>query len=266
MKKSTKIRGLVWLLLALAGVIAVGVGSYKEQQTNLAGDKIFQDKTEDQVGIEFLEIYSHQFESLPIISVNKEDYSFDVYRSVLKEDTLSSDLYVVVKDLTMADDGSELPKVGLIDFMVYCSTDENRYEKLVDFKRLGTISGTNVYANFLEMNTSIIDSCESNQFTLVMDSSRAEEIYELDELEVISLSDIYDVQAVSTGALLDQEYDLDDGFKGDLTKSDYNFYSWVKAFTNGGISLLFILPIAFGLFYVTEKELFENNILDRKKK
>lgn len=267
MKKNTKIRGLVWLLLAIAGILAVGMTSYTQQQTNLAGDKIFQDKTEDQVGIEFLEIYSSKFEALPIISETREDYSFDVYRSILSEDTLSSNLYITVNNLTDSDDEeSDLPLIGLIDFMVYCSTDENTYEKLVDFKRLGTIAGTNVYANFLEMKHDVIDDCATNQFTLVMDSSRAEEVYGLDILEEINLSDIYDVQAVSTGALLDQDVELSNGFEGDLTKSSYNIYSWQKAFINGGLSILVILPIAFGLFYVTEKELFENNILDRKKK
>lgn len=265
MKKSTKIRGIVWLLIAILGVVAVGMASYTEQQTNLAGEKIFQDKTEDQVGIEFLEIYSHQFESLPIISEKRADYSFDVYRSDFDSSDIDSNLYVVVKDLTWNEE-DDLPKIGLIDFMVYCSTEENQFEQLVDFQRLGTIAGTNVYAHFLKMDTNEIDKCETNNFTLVMDSSRAEEVYGESELEIISLSDIYDVQAVSTAALLDQAADLSDGFDGDLTKSSYNIYSWQKAFLYGGLSILFIFPIAFGLFYVTEKELFENNIFDRKKK
>lgn len=267
MNKSTKIRGIVWLLLAIIAVVAVGAASYSKQQTNLAGDKIFQEKTEDQVGIEFLEIYSHKFESSPIISENREDYSFEVYRSDLSEDTLEGNLYVTVKGLTPSDDEeSDLPKIGLIDFMVYCSSDENQFEKLVDFKRLGTVAGTNVYAHFLDMKTDVVDECASNEFVLVMDSSRAEDVYGKSELEIISLSDIYDLQAVSTGALLNREVDLQDGFEGDLTKSSYNIYSWQKAFVNSGISLLVIFPLAFGLFYVTERELFENNILDRKKK
>lgn len=267
MKKGTKIRGLIWLLLAIGGVVGVGAASYTEQQTNLVGEKVFQDKTEDQVGVEFLEIYSYKYERLPIISEQREDYSFDVYRSVLQPDTRSANLYVVVKDLTPSEfENDTLPKIGLIDVMVYCSSAENTYEKLVDFERLGTVAGTNVYAHFLELDTDIINDCESGEFTFIMDSSRAELEYGVEVLETISLSDIYDLQAVSTAALLENAVDLNDGFEGDLTKSSYNIYSWQKAFINGGLSILFIFPIAFGLYYVTEKELFENNILDRKKK
>ena len=264
MKKSIKIRGLVWLTLALIAALSVGRMSYTEQLQNLAGDKIFIDKEEDQVGVEFLEIYSAKYEDLPIISEKRDDYSFEIYRSIFDSSTLNSDLYVVVKDLTIIPEEG-LPTLGLIDFMVYCSTEENTFETLVDFKRLGTIPGTNVYANFLTMKTSIIDECDSNSFTLVMDSSRAEALYEASELEIISLSDIYDVQSVSTGALLDQNISLSDGFDGDLTKSSYNIYSWQKALLNGGLSILVILPIAFGLFYITEKELFENNIFESRK-
>lgn len=265
MKKSIKIRGLVWLLLAIIAVLTIGRTAYTEQQQNLAGDKIFSDKEEDQVGVEFLEIYSTKFEDLPIISKKRDDYSFEVYRSILSDNTLSSNLYMVVKDLTI-DEETELPTLGLIDFMVYCSTEENVYSKLVDFVRLGTIPKTDVYANFLEMKTDVIDDCASNNFTIVMDSSRAEDLYDLEELEIISLSDIYDVQAVSTAALLNQAVELSDGFDGDLTKSSYNIYSWQKALLSGGISIFIILPIAFGMFYVTERELFENNIFENRKK
>ncbi len=267
MKKGTKVRGLIWLLLAMAGVIGVGATAYVEEQQNIVGEKVFQDKPEDQVGIEFLEIYSYKYERAPIISETREDYSFDVYRSILSPDTLAANLYVVVTDLTeSANPDDTLPKIGLIDFMVYCSSEDNIYEKEVGYQRLGTIPGTNTYAHFINLDSSVIKNCESGEFTLIMDSSRGEDIYGLDVLETISLSDIYDLQSVYTAALLDHNVELNDGFEGDLTKSSYNVYSWQKAFLYGGLSILAIFPIAFGLFYMTEKELFENNILDRKKK
>jgi hypothetical protein len=267
MKKGTKVRGLIWLLLAIAGVIAAGASAYVDEQQNIVKEKVFQDKPEDQVGIEFLEIYSYKYERLPIISETREDYSFDVYRSIYQENTLSANLYVMVTDLTESADAEDpLPKIGLIDFMVYCSSEEDTYEKLVGFERLGTIAGTNTYAHFIELDSSVVKNCESGEFTLIMDSSRAEDLYGVDVLESISLSDIYDLQSVYTAALLENNVDLNDGFQGDLTKSSYNIYSWQKAFLYGGLSILLIFPIAFGLFYVTERELFENNILDRKKK
>lgn len=264
MKRNSILRGIFWFILAISIIGFVSTNAYVEKAENLDGDKIFEGKTEEQTALEFLEIYSYKYEEQPIISVVREDYTYSIHRADLREKDLETNLYVTFTDLTIGDDG--LPTLGLIDVMVYCSTDDVMYGELVGFQRLGSIPGTDVYAHFIDMDETIIERCESNQFTFVADSSRAESEYGLDILEAIPLDELYDVNEVRTNALLELNGDLSDGFSGDITKSSYNVYSIQSAAIAGGITALIVLPIAFGLWYATEREIFETNILKRKKK
>lgn len=271
MNKNTKIRGLVWLFLAVLVVVTVGSTSYSMQSTNLEGLRIFEGKTEAQVGLEFLEIYSFQYEERPIISKIRADYSFDVHRSNLNARTNDTNLYVVFKDLDVSVyNGEKLPDIGVIDVFVYCSTDENPYETLIAYERLGAIPGTNVFAHFLTLPTRQIDNCSSNQFNFVADIPQlvlegAEPNEDIQVIEFVSLSDLYSPKELSTGGLLNQAVSLNTGFGGDLTRSSYNSISVQRAFMNAALSVFLVVPLAFGLWYATEKELFESTISLRKK-
>lgn len=266
MNKNTKIRGLVWLSLAILVVIIVGSASYSMQSTNLDGLNIFEGKTEAQVGLEFLEIYSFQYEERPIVSEIRADYSFDVHRSNLNARTNDTNLYVVFKDLDVSViNGEKVPDIGVIDVFVYCSTDENPYDRLMSYERLGAIPETNVFAHFLTLPTALVDNCASNQFNFVADIPQlvvegTEPSEDIAVIEFISLSDLYSLQDVSTGGLLAQELSLNDGFSGDLTKSSYNSISVQRAFMNAALSVFIVVPLAFGLWYATEKELFDSTI------
>jgi hypothetical protein len=271
MNTNTKIRGLVWLFLALIVVVSVGSASYSMQSTNLEGLQVFEGKTEAQVGLEFLEIYSFQYEERPIISEIRADYSFDVHRSNLNQKTNDTNLYVVFKDLAVTViNGEKVPDIGVIDVFVYCSTDDNPYETLISFERLGAIPGTNVFANFLTLPTVQVDNCGSNQFNFVADIPQlvvegAEPNEDIQVIEFISLSDLYSPKDVSTGGLLAQVVSLNDGFSGDLTRSSYNSISLQRAFMNAALSVFLVVPLAFGLWYATEKELFDSTITLQKK-
>jgi hypothetical protein len=272
MSKNTKIRGLVWLALAFIVVVAVGSASYSVQSTNLDGLQIFEDKTEAQIGLEFLEIYSFQYEERPIISETRADYTFDVHRSNLNGTTNDTNLYVVFKDLVVSVvNGEKIPDIGVIDTFVYCSTEEDPYHRLIASERLGAIPGTNVFAHFLLLPTRAVNDCPDNLFHFVVDvpqliepgQSASEEI---EVIELIPISSIYDLQSVSTGALLDLNVNLNNGFSGDLSKSTYNIISIQRAFINSALSTPLVLPLAYGLWYATEKEIFNESVSLRELK
>jgi hypothetical protein len=271
MNKNTKIRGLVWLSLAILAVVSVGSASYSMQSTNLEGLQIFEGKTQAQVGLEFLEIYSFQYEERPIISEVRQDYSFDVHRSNLNGRTNDTNLYVVFKDLVVSViNGEKLPDIGVIDAFVYCSTEEDPYDTLIAYQRLGAIPGTTVFAHFLTLPTSSVTNCTSNQFNFVVDVPQlvvegAEPNDDIEVIEFISLSNLYSPQSVSTGALLAQAARLNNGFSGDLTRSSYNSISVQRAFVNATVSIFIVGPLAFGLWYATENELFDSKISFKKK-
>lgn len=271
MNKNTKIRGLVWLSLAVLVVISVGSASYSMQSTNLEGLQVFEGKTEAQVGLEFLEIYSFQYEERPIISEIRQDYSFDVHRANLNGRTNDTNLYVVFKDLAVSVvNGEKLPDIGVIDAFVYCSTEDNPYDRLLSFERLGAIPGTNVFAHFLTLPTNAVANCESNEFSFVVDVPQlvvegAEPNEDIQVIEFISLSNLYSPKDVSTGALLAQAVTLNNGFSGDLTRSSYNSISVQRAFVNATVSIFIVGPLAFGLWYATENELFDSKISFKKK-
>jgi hypothetical protein len=266
MSKNTKIRGLVWLSLALLVVVSVGSTSYSVQSTNLAGLQIFEGKTQAQIGLEFLEIYSFQYEERPIISEVRSDYAFDVHRSNLNGRTNDTNLYVVFKDLDVTIlNGEKLPTIGVIDAFVYCSVDDDPYGRMIAFQRLGSIPGTNVFAHFLTLPSRDVANCASNQFHFVVDIPQlvepgAEPNEDIEVIEFVSLSDLFDLQAVSTGALLAQATSLNNGFSGDLTKSSYNNLSIQRAVTNAALSTPLVLPLAYGLWYATEKEIFNQPV------
>ena len=273
MSRNTKIRGIVWLALAVLVIIAVGSASYTVQSQNLAGELIFEGKTEDQIGLEFLEIYSSQYEERPIISVTKDDYSFDVHRSILRASTIDTDLYVVFKDLDVVNvNESRLPSIGALDAFVYCGTEEDPYQEMLAFKRLGAIPGTDVFARFLTLSTADIDGCGDNQFFFIVDLPQilepGQEANEedIEVIELISLSELYDVSAVSTGAQLAQATSLNQGFSGDITKSSYNVFSLQRAVINSALAIPLVVPIAFGLWYSIEREIFNQDINIRFKK
>lgn len=266
MSTNTKKRGAIWLFLSLAVVFAVGATSYTVQSSNLDGELIFENKTEDQIGLEFLEIYSYQYEERPIISIQRDEYSFDIHRANRTSNGLETHLYVVFKDLTVTFvNDFKVPSVGILDAFVYCSTDEDPYDSLVSTQRMGWIPGTDVYANFIELEPRFIDNCETNNFTFVIDTPQLLQAGQtsdgtIEVLEAISLSEVYDLQEVSTGALLAQTVNLNDGFSGDITKSSYNIFSLQQAALNATLSIPIVLPIAFGLWYSTEKELFGQSV------
>ena len=266
MSKNTKIRGLVWLSMALLVVIVVGSASYSVQSTNLDGLQIFEDKTDAQIGLEFLEIYSFQYEERPIISEIRPEYTFDVHRANLNGTTNDTNLYVVFKDLQVSIvNGEKIPDIGIIDTFVYCSTEEDVYHRLIASERLGAIPGTNVFAHFLLLPTREVNNCESNLFHFIVDVPQLLEPgqnprEEIEVIELIPLSSIYDLQQVSTGALLEQDVNLNDGFSGDLSKSTYNAISIQRAFINAAFSLPLVLPLAYGLWYATEKEIFNASV------
>lgn len=266
MSTNTKRRGAIWLFLSLAVIFAVGATSYTVQSSNLDGELIFENKTEDQIGLEFLEIYSYQYEERPIISIQRDDYSFDIHRANRTSTGLETHLYIVFKDLTVNFvNDFKVPSVGILDTFVYCSTEEDPYDSLVSTQRMGWIPDTDVYANFLELEPRFIDSCETNNFTFVVDTPQLLQAGQTSDgtvevIEAISLSDVYDLQEVSTGSLLAQTVSLNDGFSGDISKSSYNIYSLQQAALNATLSIPIVLPIAFGLWYSTEKELFGQSV------
>ena len=273
MSRNTKIRGIVWLSLAVLVIITVGSASYTVQSQNLAGELIFEGKTEDQIGLEFLEIYSSQYEERPIISVTKDDYSFDVHRSILRASTIDTDLYVVFKDLDVVDvNGSRLPTIGALDSFVYCGTEEDPYQEMLAFQRLGAIPGTDVFAHFLTVSTSDIDACGDNEFYFIVDIPQILEAGQqanednIEVIEFISLSELYDVSSVSTGAQLEQASSLNQGFSGDITKSSYNVFSLQRAVINSALAIPLVAPIAFGLWYSIEREIFNQDVNIRFKK
>jgi hypothetical protein len=272
MSKNTKIRGLVWLALAFIVIVAVGSASYSVQSTNLGGLQIFEDKTEAQIGLEFLEIYSFQYEERPIISESRANYTFDVHRANLNGATNDTNLFVVFKDLVVnVLEGEKIPEIGVIDAFVYCATEEDPYHRLIAFERLGAIPGTNVFAHFLSLPTRAVNNCEANLFNFVVDVPQivqpGQEVQEeIEVIELISMSNIYDLQSVSTGALLALNTNLNNGFSGDLSKSSYNNLSIQRALSNAVLSAPLLLPLAFGLWYATEKEIFNASVSLRELK
>lgn len=266
MSMNTKKRGAIWLILALTVVFAVGATSYTVQSSNLDGELVFENKTEDQIGLEFLEIYSYEYEERPIISIVRDDYSFDIHRANRTSTGLETHLYVVFKDLTVNFvNDFKVPSVGILDAFVYCSTEDNLYQSQIATQRMGWIPGTDVYANFIELETRFIDACETNNFTFVIDTPQLLQAGQtpdgnVEVLETISLSEVYNLQDVSTGALLVQNVQLNDGYSGDLTRSSYNIFSVQQALINAGLSIPIIFPIAYGLWYSTEKELFGQSV------
>ncbi|XMB86228.1 hypothetical protein RJG79_00070 [Mycoplasmatota bacterium WC44] len=253
MTKGSKIRGIMWLILAIAGIAFVATSSYTTLENSIDGSKIFEGKSEDQAGLEYLEIYSYKYEETSKIHVEDEDYSFDIHRLVKEEFNAKSNLYIVGKNI--AHDG-DVPKVGIIDVLLYCSSDDDRYEELVDFARLERIKGTKVYVGMLE-----IDSCEGKDYTLIIDGSRVDELYGRDEITSFNLADYYDIDNLYTAAQVEENLNLSKGFQGDLRKAGYAKYSWERAIINGVIAFVVMIPIAYGLYYSTEKELFGNNII-----
>ncbi|XMB67873.1 hypothetical protein RI065_04990 [Mycoplasmatota bacterium zrk1] len=258
MTKNSKIRGIVWLTLVLIGVTIISINSYTEEDTTINWEEYFQSRSEDQAGIDYLEIISYKYEHTPIISVSSSDYTFDIHRMVAQEFNVESDLYIVGKNIEMAD---KAPELGIIDVILYCSTEDNLYEEEVGFSRLQWLSGTNVLIGSIE-----IDSCSGNEYSLIIDGSNVEDVYGRQEIEIIHLEDHYDVDEYLTAAQVEEKLNLKDGFQRDYNKAGFIQYNWEKALVNGLIALVIMLPIAYGLFYATEKELFGINISRRGNK
>ena len=268
MSKNTKIRGLVWLLLAFVVVFAVGSASYVGQATNLDVRQIFEGKTETQIGLEFMEIFSTYYEERPVISETRTDYSFSVHRIIQNRNSVNTDLYVYFRNLDLIEEnGVQKPSVGFLDAFVYCSSEDNPYFREISNVDLRQITGTSVFAGFLSMPREFITRCESNEFLFVVDTpiilQPGEAIPSADErefLEVVSLSDIYNLQEVSTAAALQNAVVLNAGFGGDINTSTYSTFSVQRALINAALSTPIVIPLAYGLWYATEKEIFNESV------
>jgi len=268
MSKNTKIRGLVWLLLAFIVIFAVGSSSYVGQATNLDVSQIFEGKTETQIGLEFMEIFSTYYEERPVVSETRTDYSYSIHRIIQNRNSVNTDLFVYFRNLDLIEeDGVQKPIVGFLDAYVYCSSEDNPYFNEVSSVDLKQITGTSVFAGFLSMPREFITRCESNEFMFVVDTPNilepGETIPSPEEqefLEVISLSDIYDLQDVATAASLQTAVEMNDGFGGDINTSTYSTFSLQRAFINAALTTPIVLPLAYGLWYATEKEIFNESV------
>lgn len=260
MKINSKIRGLVWLILAMVGIIFVASNSYTTEDSVVDWQEYFSSMSEDEAGLEYLEILSYKYEKDPVISVSSSDYTFDIHRMVEEEFNYESNFYIVGKDIKLDEDGT--PELGLIDVLLYCSTENNLYGKLVgEMSRLSWLSGTKVLVGTIEL-----DSCDGDNYSLIIDGSKVEEIYGTSEIEIIHLEDHYNVDDYLIAEQVESKLNLEDGFQNDYNKAGFVQYNWEKAVINGLIAAVIIIPIALGLFYATEKELFGVNILKKGNK
>lgn len=267
MSKNTKIRGLVWLALVVIVVVSVGSASYSVQRTNIDFVELFEGKTETQIGLELLEIFSNQYEERPIISEIRESYSFNVHRLIQNRPSQSTDLFIYFRNVELVEiDGAIQPSVGLLDSFVYCSLADGTYN-LISNAEIRQITGTNVFAGFLPLTRELVSNCESNEFVLVVDSPEEFDasqgvpaLTSENVLEFIVLSDVYDLQQVASATLLTETVSMNDGFSGDLTQSSYNVLSIQQALFNATIAVPLVSPIAYGLWYATEKELFNEGV------
>jgi hypothetical protein len=272
MTKNTKIRGLVWLALIVVVVVSVGSASYTVQKTNIDFVELFEGKTETQIGIELLEIFSNQYEERPIIAEIRGAYSFNVHRLIQNRPSQNTDLFLYFRELDLVEvDGVTQPSVGQLDSFVYCANADATYQ-LISNTEIRQITGTNVFAGFLPLPRELVTSCQSNEFVLVIDTPEefdatqgVPSLTADSVLEFISLSDVYDLKQVATATLLSESVTLNDGFSGDLSQSSYNVLSIQQAILNATLSIPLVTPIAFGLWYATEKELFDSNINFKKK-
>ncbi len=262
MSKNTKLRGLAWLSLAVLVIVVVGSTSYRGQATNLDVLEIFESKTEAQVGLEFLEIFSTHYEERPIIFETRENYSFSVHRVVQSTNTVNTDLYVYFRGLDFIEvDGVARPDIGYLDAFVYCSREANAFFQQISSVDLKQIAGTNVVAGFMSLPRETINRCDSNEFVFVVDTPELlqpgqDPKENIEVLEQISLSALYDLKEVATAAAMLDAVAMNEGFGGDINTSSYNTYSLQRAFLNAALSTPLVLPLAYGLWYATEKELF----------
>lgn len=267
MSKNTKIRGLVWLALVVIVVVSVGSASYSVQRSNIDFVELFEGKTETQVGLELLEIFSNQYEERPIVSEVRGAYSFNVHRLIQNRPSQSTDLFIYFRNVDIVEvDGVVQPLVGQLDSFVYCAAANESYD-LISNTEIRQVTGTNVFAGFLPLTQESVTKCESNKFVLVVDSPKeydaTQGVPELSSdsvLEFIVLSDVYDLQQVASATLLTEEVSLNDGFSGDLSQSSYNVLSIQQAIINATIAVPLVAPIAYGLWYATEKELFNEGV------
>ncbi len=267
MSKNTKIRGLVWLALVVIVVVTVGSASYTSQRTNIDFDELFEGKTETQVGMELLEIFSNEYEERPVISEIRDSYSFNVHRLIQNRPSQNTDLFIYFREVDLIEvDGAIQPAVGLLDSFVYCVTTDNSFN-LISGTEIRQITGTNVFAGFLSLARDSVTDCESNEFVLVVDTPKefdttqgVPELTSENVLEFIVLSDVYDLQQVASATLLSETVALNAGFSGDLTQSSYNVLSIQQAILNATIAVPLVTPIAYGLWYATEKELFNEGV------
>jgi hypothetical protein len=267
MSKNTKIRGLVWLALVLIVIVSVGSASYTVQRTNIDFVEMFEGKTETQIGMELLEIFSNQYEERPIISEQRASYSFNVHRLIQNRPSQNTDLFVYFRDLDLVNvDGVTQPSVGLLDAFVYCSTGETTFRVIssVEIKR---ITGTNVFAGFLPLVRDAVTRCESNEFIFVVDTPEVfdpsivvEPLSPDNVLEFIVLSDLYDLKQVSSATQLSTNVTLNDGFSGDISQSTYNVMSIQQALLNATLAVPLVVPLGAGLWYATERELFGETV------
>jgi hypothetical protein len=267
MSKNTKIRGLVWLALVIIVVISVGSASYSVQTTNIDFVELFEGKTETQVGLELLEIFSNEYEERPIISEIRPSYSFNVHRLIQNRPSQNTELFIYFREVELIEvDGVIQPSVGFLDSFVYCIAADNSFN-LISNTEIQQITGTNVFAGFLSLTRELVTNCENNEFVLVVDTPKefdatqgVPELSSENVLEFIVLSDLYDLQAVASATLLSETVVLNAGFNGDLSQSSYNVLSIQQAIVNATIAVPLVTPIAFGLWYATEKELFNEGV------
>lgn len=267
MSKNTKMRGLVWLALVVIVVVSVGSASYTVERTNINFEELFEGKNETQIGLTLLEVFSSQYEERPIIFESRESYSFNVHRLIQNRINQGTDLFIYFKEVDLVEvDGVNQPSVGQLDVFVYCNAENNAFN-LISNVEIRQIIGTDVYAGFLPIPRDLVRSCESNEFVLVVDSPEefdptqgAPALNSENVLEFIVLSDIYDLQQVASAALLSEAVVLNDGLSGDLSQSSYNVLSIQQAILNATISVPLVTPIAYGLWYATEKELFGQRV------
>ena len=267
MSKNTKMRGLVWLALVIIVVGTVGAASYTEQRTNIDFVELFEGKTETQIGLELLEIFSNQYEERPIISEIRGAYSFNVHRLIQSRPSQNTDLFIYFREVELVEEEGVLqPSVGQLDSFVYCSSLASTYQLIANVE-VRQVTGTNVFAGFLPLTREAVTGCESNEFVLVVDTPKefdptigAPQLTPDNVLEFIVLSDVYDLQQVASATLLSESVVLNDGFSGDLTQSSYNVLSIQQAILNATIAVPLVAPIAYGLWYATEKELFGEGV------
>lgn len=251
-------RLIIWIAVTVAVILGITIKAYSDSKQDIDSEEIFQNKTEEQIKMELLEIQNYKYEEKAIATVETADYQFDIFRVQEKKLTNNYGFYVVGTNLTKitGEDGKEYFAVGPVDFQICPVETDGSLGSPLSNERLKQIAGTNIMVGYIDF----INDDEASDYVLILDSENAED-FGLSEYAKISLNDInVDTTSVIDAASFRDNVSVKDGFENDLKAAGYAKVNWqtvISTFIFSTIGIGFVS----GVSYIT----IDREIINKRK-